>query len=125
MNPPKINFAKILFGFFIFLAIFGLVQLLKDSGTAQDRALDQNFDTIPAESVWPEGWVKWSAVFEGEAVTKYGPEFSETDYVIVMPTRLIQSLPQGSSCVGTQETATCLVGQNAEVKAGFDKWSNI
>jgi len=121
----KINFTKIIFGVFIFLAIFGLVQLLKDNGRAKDKSLSQDPITSPAENIWPEDWVKWSDVFEGESVYKYGPEFSETDFVITLPTKLIQSLPEGSSCVGDSTNANCLVGESLEVKAGFDKWANI
>lgn len=121
----KIDFAKIIFGLFIFLAIFGFVQLLKDNGHVQDESLNQNLDVSPADSRWPDDWVMWSSIFESEAVTKYGPKFSETDFVITMPTKLIQSLPDGSSCVGDSEKATCVVGQDVKVRDGFNKWSNI
>lgn len=125
MESSKINFGKILFGVFIFLAIFGFVQLLKDNGRAQNDSLNQNLKVSPADSRWPNDWVMWSDIFEGESVYKYGPKFSETDFVITMPTKLIQSLPEGSSCVGDSEKATCVVGQDAEVRGGFNKWSNI
>ena len=125
MEASKINFGRIIIGIFIFLAIFGFVQLLKDNGTAQEKNFNQNLDLKPADSRWPNNWVTWSDIFEGEAVSKYGPKFSETDFVVTMPTKLIQSLPDGSSCVGDNEKATCAVGQDVEVRDGFNKWSNI
>ncbi len=112
MNTNKIDFGKILFGLFIFLAIFGLVQLLKDNSTAQDRTLDQNVITSPAGNPWPEGWVKWDGIFEGESVRRYGPEYSAESFVIVLPTSKIEILPDGSSCVGDQTNATCVVGDD-------------
>lgn len=121
----KINFGKILFGVFIFLAIFGLVQLLKDNSGAKEQALNQNLTTSPADGTWPETWVKWDSIFEGEAVRKYGPNYSEVDFVIVLPTKLVEALPGGSSCVGDQESATCLVGDNDEIKRVFGEWSNF
>lgn len=121
----KINFNKIFLGVFVFLAILGLLQLMKDSASSKNRSIKQNMITSPAGSPWPSSWVRWEDIFEEVSVSKFGPKYSEDDFVITLPTNIVNSLPDGSSCVGDSDLATCLVGTDLNVKKVFEEWSNF
>lgn len=121
----KINFSKILIGVFIFFGVLGLLQILKDSTKTKTNYLSENIEVMPASPPWPNSWVEWTEIFEGEVVKKYAPKFSKTDFIISLPTRIIKLLPNGSSCVGDSEVSNCFVGKDEGIKKVFENWSNL